>query len=84
MITEAEHKTKILPLRWFVNFCNNVGTFHLVKMFYMKDELNITSGVMWNYHSFMWKWTWALYKKWGTTYKVVSWSLQEEIDKDEY
>jgi hypothetical protein len=83
METKAEHKTNIIPLRWFANLCNHIGTPHLVRMFYMQDELNITSGFVWNYHSFMWRWTWSVYKKWGTTYLVVSWDLEEDIDKDD-
>jgi len=82
MITEAEHKTNILPLRWFANFCNYLGTPHIVKMFCLQDQ-DVTSGMMWNYHSFMWKWTWAVYVKWGTLYKVIEWDLVEDIDKED-
>ena len=83
MITEAEHKTNIFPLRWFANFCNYLGTPHIIKMFRLQEQ-DVTNGIMWDYHSFMWKWTWAVYNKWGTTHKVISWDLEEDIDKDEY
>ena len=83
MITEAVHKTKILPLRWFANFCNHIGTPSLVKMVNM-DEDGKTSGIKWEFHSFMWKWTCTIYNKWGTSYKLISWDLQEDIDKDDF
>jgi hypothetical protein len=69
------------PLRWFANFCNHIGTPHILKMFYMQDELNKTSGIKWNYHSFMWNWTYAVYKRWGTYYKMNM--LLDELKHDE-
>jgi hypothetical protein len=83
MITEAEHKTNILPLRWFANFCNHLGTPHIVKMFRLQEQ-DVTSGIIWNYHAFMWRWTWAVYHKWGTMHKVIDWNLEEDIDKDDF
>lgn len=77
MITEPEHKTKILPLRWFANLCNHIGTPHIVKMFDMQENHGISNGFIWNYHSFIWNWTWKVYQKWGTTYKIMGWDADE-------
>ena len=82
MITKAEHNTKILPLRWFANFCNHIGTPSLVKMFDLQDY-GITSGFRWKFHGLIWKWTYAIYKKWGTTYSVIDWELNKE-DANKY
>ena len=83
MITEAEHRTNIIPLRWFANFCNHIGTPSILYLFDFQDE-GITSGIRWRYHHFMWKWTYAIYNKWGTIHKVISWDMTEDIDKDEF
>lgn len=72
------HKTNILPLRWFANFCNFIGTPHLIRMFYMQEELNITSGARWKFHGFVWKWTNKIYNKWGTYYKLDINKTEEE------
>jgi len=82
MITEPIHKTRILPLRWFANLCNHIGSPHLLKLFDL-DEIGLKNGLRWKYHKFMWEWTWAIYSKWGTTHLVISWDLKEEIDKED-
>jgi hypothetical protein len=76
MLTNPIHKTNILPLRWFANLCNHIGTPHIVRMFDLQD-LNMIGNLRWKYHAFMWKWTWAIYSKWGTTHEVVDWGLDE-------
>jgi len=76
MLINPTHKTKILPLRWFANLCNHIGTPHLTSMFNLQDY-GITSGARWKFHSFIWKWTWAVYSKWGTAYEIVDWKLDE-------
>lgn len=83
MITKPIHKTNILPLRWFANFCDLIGSPSLQYLFDFQDE-GITSGIKWSYHHFMWKWTSAVHGKWGTSYEVLGWDLEENIDKDEY
>jgi hypothetical protein len=49
----------------------------------MQEELNKTSGIIWNYHSFMWEWTNAVYKKWGTYYTLILDELKNDpiLDK---
>ena len=77
MKLEAIHKTNIVPLRKFANWLNIIGTPHLTKMFYMQDILKKTSGFRWKYHAFMWKWTYAVYSKYGTTYKIIDWETED-------
>lgn len=77
MITKVQHKTKILPLRWFANFCNHIGTPHLVAMFRLQDY-GITDGLRWKLHGLVWKYTYFVYNKWGTTYLVTDWELNKD------
>jgi hypothetical protein len=58
-------------------------------MLRMQEELGINSGFIWNYHSFMWDWTYKVYKKWGTYYKVIKYwdddvlkQIGSDYDKD--
>ncbi|CAB5218230.1 hypothetical protein UFOVP204_112 [uncultured Caudovirales phage] len=76
MLTKPIHKTNILPLRWFANLCNHIGTPHIVRMFDLQDQ-NIIGGIKWKYHSLIWKLTWAVYNKFGTTHEVLDWELDE-------
>lgn len=63
------HKTNILPLRWFANFCNHIGTPYIVKLFDLQEK-DITSGFRWKLYNLIWNSTWAIYMRWGTSYKL--------------
>jgi hypothetical protein len=45
-------------------------------MFDLQDQ-NIIGGIKWKYHSLIWKLTWAVYNKFGTTHEVLDWELNE-------
>jgi hypothetical protein len=71
--TTPEHKTNILPLRWFANGCDHLSGFAITRALqheyfaeYNGTELS-KAGYRW------WK-IWAIinipYDKWGTTYLI--------------
>jgi hypothetical protein len=82
--------TKILPLRWFANYCNHVATKHLTKAInideeYLDKEENLS--LRYKYHSKMWKYMNKPYEKWGTTYEfdinamLDGWKKDPEIQE---
>jgi hypothetical protein len=63
-----QHKTKILPLRWFANSCEIFGHYHLIKAIRL-DEAG-DWGFTNKYHSFMSELFYKPYYKWGTVYEL--------------
>ena len=87
MRTEPQHKTNILPLRWFANACNHIAHYPLHKALYHEDyaryhELDYLSkrGHFW------WKMYELInkpYDRWGTTYLVLDWYINEDNEDTE-
>lgn len=76
MITEPIHKTRVLPIRWFANWCNHLSSPFLMKVIHYDDH---------DYFGWEYKLNGIIYKtlnwpydKWGTTHKVVSWEFSKE------
>lgn len=63
-----EHKTNILPLRWFANLCEIPAHYHLGKALYYDHKESY--GFAYKYHSILSKWLYKPYFKWGTVYKA--------------
>jgi hypothetical protein len=70
----AEHKTNILPLRWFANGCNHLSSPALLRALNEEDsaeyyygEISTIGKVWWKVYNFID----APYRKWGTSYRVV-------------
>jgi hypothetical protein len=82
MLTKPEHKTNILPLRWFANLCNHLASPFLCRALHHSDH----DDYGWKnfFNSYMYKLINKPYEKWGTTYLVISWDLEEDIDKDDF
>jgi hypothetical protein len=66
-ITKTE-KTKILPLRWFANFCSSIATTSLVKAMYLDEDGNY--GYRFKFHSKVWHYLDKPYQRWGTYFIV--------------
>jgi hypothetical protein len=69
------HKTNILPLRWFANWCNHLSAKPLWNAIFHEDCAKYT-GAKLSIRGRMW---WKIYRivdtpyrKWGTTY-LVDW-----------
>jgi hypothetical protein len=58
--------TNILPLRWFANICGSIAGSVIMKIS-NQDELE-DFGWRYKLHSTIWKITWPVYYKFGTTY----------------
>jgi hypothetical protein len=63
-----QEKTKILPLRWFANFCESRAHYHLEIFLYSYDRGN--HGVAFKCHGFLSNLFYKPYFKWGTYYKL--------------
>jgi hypothetical protein len=63
-----EHRTKIVPLRWFANLCEMPAHYHLGKVLYLDDQESY--GFRYRYHSKLSHWFYKPYFKWGTVYKL--------------
>jgi len=78
-IFEAEHKTKVLPLRWFADGCEYIAHFFLDKYLYWNyfDKTNLRSKT--------WSWLsnqfYKPYLKWGTRY-VMNTDLLSQLIED--
>lgn len=62
----TEHRTKILPLRWFANLCEKPAHYHLNKCLYYDDHDD--HGLVYRYHGFLSNLFYKPYLKWGTVY----------------
>jgi hypothetical protein len=70
----TNHRTKILPLRWFANLCERPAHYHLSKALHYDDHDD--HGFVYRYHGFMSNLFYKPYLKWGTVYTL-------NIDKPE-
>jgi len=68
IFSTPEHKTRILPLRWIVNWLNSPATACLVRAV----ELDEREDYGWRYkmYAFGWKYLNKPYERWGTVYKL--------------
>jgi hypothetical protein len=73
--SSKHQRTKILPLRWFANWCNHIGSNHLVKAVDLDEYGN--NGLIYKYHAKMWNYLDKPYRKWGTYYTL---DLQAMVD----
>ena len=64
----TEHRTKILPLRWFANLCEKPAHYHLIKCLHYDDHDD--HGFTYRYHAFLSNFFYKPYLKWGTVYKL--------------
>jgi hypothetical protein len=67
-MSQKINKTKILPLRWFANFCSGIATTSLVKAMYLDEDGNY--GYRFKFHSKVWHYLDKPYQRWGTYYIV--------------
>ncbi len=67
-------QTKILPLRWFANYCENRAHYHLEMFLYYDDRGK--RGFAFKCHGFLSNLLYKPYFKWGTLYKL-------EVDSQE-
>jgi hypothetical protein len=65
-----EHKTRILPLRWFANLCEIPAHYHLGKVLYYDHYKDY--GFAYRSHAFLSNWFYRPYFKWGTRYVLVT------------
>lgn len=67
-MSQKINKTKILPLRWFANFCSGIATNSLVKAMYLDEDGSY--GYRFKFHSKVWHYLDKPYQRWGTYYIV--------------
>lgn len=75
-----QHRTKILPLRWFANLCERPAAYHLEK-FLRYDDYN-NRGFMFKYHAKLSNMFYKPYFKWGTVYKLDMDAIKDAWSKD--
>lgn len=63
-----EHRTKILPLRWFANLCEKPAAYHLEEAMRYDDYNN--HGTAYKLHAKLSNFWYKPYLKWGTVYKL--------------
>ena len=63
-----QHKTKILPLRWFANLCEKPAHYHLNMFLYYSDHDDY--GLACRFHAYVSHIFYKPYLKWGTVYKI--------------
>lgn len=68
LFSTPEHKTRILPLRWFVNWLNGPATTCLLKAINLDESENY--GLRYKLYAFGWRFLNAPYERWGTVYKI--------------
>jgi hypothetical protein len=74
-----EHKTNILPLRWFANACNMYPS-HWALCNALRHEYDVEdTGIPLSKAGHRW---WKLYtifdapyRRWGTSYRVIDWEI---------
>ena len=78
--SEAIHKTNVLPLRWFANFCNLYpSSWALRRALREEDKCENQEGLSKAGHRWWKLYTIfdAPYRRWGTTHLVIDWELDE-------
>ena len=79
MQSVPEHKTNILPLRWFANGCNYLSTYPLHKALWYEHKYENAESLpkaghrWWKIYSIID----APYRRWGTTYRIVDWHTDD-------
>lgn len=63
-----EHKTNILPLRWFANLCEIPAHYNLMMALHHSDHDDY--GIKYKYHAIVSNWLYRPYLKWGTVHKA--------------
>lgn len=76
----AEHRTKILPLRWFANLCEKPAHYHLNIALYYDD--NYYYGPKFKYHATLSNILYKPYLRWGTVYKIDIKEMTKANDQD--
>ena len=64
----VNHRTKILPLRWFANLCESPAHYHLLK--YLRYDDRKDHGFLYRYHGFLSNLFYKPYLRWGTVYEL--------------
>ena len=75
-----EHKTNILPLRWFANLCEIPAHYHLDMYLHYSDHDDY--GIACRYHAYLSNFFYKPYLKWGTVYKIDMDAWKEYIKYD--
>jgi len=75
------HQTKIIPLRWFANFCERPANYHLSMYLHHSDHDNY--GLACRLHAYLSNILYKPYLKWGTTYVIDTNELNRIYYKDE-
>jgi hypothetical protein len=65
---EPEHKTNIVPLRWFANLCEKPAHYHLSMYLHHSDHDDY--GLACRLHAYASNIFYKPYLKWGTVYVV--------------
>jgi hypothetical protein len=75
-----EHKTNILPLRWFANLCEKPASYHLNMYLHYSDHDDY--GLACRFHAYASNMFYRPYLKWGTIYKVNMKAWADSIKDD--
>ena len=75
-----EHKTNILPLRWFANLCEIPAHYHLDVYLHYSDHDDY--GIACRYHAYLSNLFYKPYLKWGTVHKIDMDAWKEYIKYD--
>ena len=78
---QKQHRTKILPLRWFANLCEIPAHYHLSKALHYNDHDD--HGFVYRYHAFLSLRLYKPYLKWGTTYVLDMGKTLDGLEKNE-
>ena len=72
--TIPEHKTNILPLRWFANACNHLSSPVIYRALWHEDsdeyyygEISRVGRMWWKLYNLID----APYRRWGTSYRMI-------------
>jgi hypothetical protein len=62
------NQTNILPLRWLANLCGEIAGWSVLKAAYLDEDNN--HGLKYNIHGKIYRYTWPVYYRWGTVFKI--------------
>jgi hypothetical protein len=72
-----KHRTKILPLRWVVNYISSIGSTCLVRAAYLDEDGDY--GFKYRFYSKAWKFSDLLSSRWSTLYQIDMVAWKEEL-----
>ena len=75
--TTKVERTRILPLRWIGNICEDISTTSLEKTWSLQDQGNF--GYRLKFHNWVWNYVNKPYEWWGTYYKLDLSELKKDM-----